>query len=96
MAFVLQKQVRGSNKAKAVKMAALRPSMEVESNSEEKEGSIDDYLPALPSQIAAPKKQSHSKKMFYKKIVRVNKKTGEVISEEKQLLKGGVFGRLSL
>lgn len=56
---------------------------------------IDDYLPELPTKVSKAS-STQPKRTFYKKIVKINKKTGEVISEEKQLLKGGVFGRLSL
>ncbi|KAF2354153.1 Sterile alpha motif/pointed domain [Trinorchestia longiramus] len=62
--------------------------------SESDDDDIDDYLPALPSKKVDVPPQP--KRMVYKKIVRVNKKTGEVISEQKQVVKGGVFGRLSL
>lgn len=65
---------------------------------------LDKYLPSLPNALARnihQKQQQQQpppqpKRTFYKKIVKINKKTGEIISEEKQLLKAGVFGRLSL
>ncbi|KAA0194842.1 hypothetical protein HAZT_HAZT005200 [Hyalella azteca] len=66
--------------------------MDVDSESAD-DDDIDDYLPALPNKVSTP---ANPKRMLYKKIVRVNKKTGEVISEEKHVAKGGVFGRLSL
>ena len=56
----------------------------------------DQYLPTLPKCLENRNSSAPPKRTLYKKIVKINKKTGEIISEEKQALKGGVFGRLSL
>jgi len=73
---------------KKKKKAVKKKTMQVAKASSD----IDSYLPEMPPGDKTVKK---TRKRVYKKIVRINKKTGEVISEEKQLIKPKVFERLS-
>ena len=56
-------------------------------DSENNQEDTDDYMPALPVVPSS----NLPRKTMYKKIIKVNKRTGEVISETKQILKRGII-----
>ena len=73
-----------SDERKMVPKVSSSSHMDVD-NSEDDEES-DDYMPALPKTPS----NNLPRKTLYKKIIKINKRTGEVISERKQILKRGI------